>query len=87
MAQWVKDPALSWLWLWLLLWQGFNPDPGTLHAAGAAKKKKKKRTTLEVHVKIQIHGVLVRYNGISRISAALRYKFSPNSCPVGHNCA
>ena len=28
MAQLVKDPALSWLWLWLLLWLGFDPWPG-----------------------------------------------------------
>ena len=27
-AQWVEDPALSLLWLWLLLCQGFNPWPG-----------------------------------------------------------
>ena len=25
MAQWVKDPTLSPLWLWLLLWCKFNP--------------------------------------------------------------
>ena len=27
-APWVKDPALSLLWLELLLWQGFNPCLG-----------------------------------------------------------
>ena len=26
-AQWVKDPVLSLLWLWLLLWCGFDPWP------------------------------------------------------------
>ena len=26
-AQWVKDPALSLLWLWLQLWHGFDPWP------------------------------------------------------------
>ena len=25
MAQWAKDPALSLLWLWLLLWCAFDP--------------------------------------------------------------
>ena len=30
-AQWVKDPALSLLWLWLLLWQGFDPWPQNVH--------------------------------------------------------
>ena len=41
MAQWVKDPALS------LLWLGFNPcsisGPGTSRTLGSAKKKKKKK--------------------------------------------
>ena len=40
--QWVKDPALSLLWFRLLLWLGFSPWPGNLHARGTAKKKKKK---------------------------------------------
>ena len=30
MVQWVKDPALSLLWLRLLLWPGFNPWPRKL---------------------------------------------------------
>jgi len=33
-AQWVKDPALSLLWLGLLLWLGFE----LLCAIGVAKK-------------------------------------------------
>ena len=28
MAQWIKDPALSLLWLGSLLWHRFNPWPG-----------------------------------------------------------
>ena len=28
MAQWVKDLALSLLWLWLQLWHRFDPRPG-----------------------------------------------------------
>ena len=43
-AQWVKDPALSLLWLWLLLWQGFNPWPGNSDR-GAAKKNPKQKIT------------------------------------------
>ena len=31
MAQWVKDPALSLLWLWLELWRGFDPWPRNFH--------------------------------------------------------
>ena len=27
MAQWVKDPALSLLWLWFQLWHRFNSWP------------------------------------------------------------
>ena len=39
MAQWVKDPVLS------LLWLGFNPWPWKLpYALGMAKKKKKKKS-------------------------------------------
>lgn len=31
MAQWVKDPAVSRLWLQSLLWLGFNPQPRNSH--------------------------------------------------------
>ena len=38
-AEWVKNPSLSRLWLWLLLWRGFSPWPqGLPHAMGVAKK-------------------------------------------------
>ena len=43
MAQQIKDPALSLLWLGLLLWHEFKSlAQGLLHAMGEAKKKKKK---------------------------------------------
>ena len=47
MAQQVKDPVLSLLWLRSLLWLEFNPWPQTACLKGDQKKKKKKeeRTT------------------------------------------
>ena len=39
MAQWDKDPVLSWLWLWLQLWHRFDPWPSHFEM-GTAKKKK-----------------------------------------------
>ena len=40
MAQWVKDPVLSLLWLWFLHWQGFNPGSlaGTSTCHGCGQK-------------------------------------------------
>ena len=46
MVQWAKDPALSLLWLRMLLWGGFHPWPRNCHrpqALPSFKKKKKKR--------------------------------------------
>ena len=44
LTQWVKDPALSLLWLGLLLWLRFNSWPGELpHSSGVAKTGKKKK--------------------------------------------
>ena len=40
MTQWVKDPALSLLWLELLLWYGFSPWPGSFYAPQTWPKKK-----------------------------------------------
>ena len=41
MAQWVKDQALSLLWLWLQLWSMFHPWLWELmHASGMAKNIK-----------------------------------------------
>ena len=39
-SQWVKDLALSLLWLWLLLWFGFDPWPGNFHMPQMQPKKK-----------------------------------------------
>ena len=36
MAQWVKDLALSLLWLWLSLWCGFDPWPENFQVLRAA---------------------------------------------------
>ena len=43
MAQWVKDPALSLLWLVLALWLRFDPWLGNFCMLWALLKKKKKR--------------------------------------------
>ena len=42
-TQQLKSPALSLLWLGLLLWHGFNPWPWNLCIAWAGQKKEKKR--------------------------------------------
>jgi len=42
-TQWVKDLALSLLWLRLLLWRGFSPWLGNFCMEWAKPKKKKKR--------------------------------------------
>ena len=41
MAQWVKDLALSLLWLQSLLWHRFDPWPGNFHMPLAWPGKKK----------------------------------------------
>ena len=41
MARWVKDPALSLLWLWLLLWQGFDPWSRNFHMPRARSETNK----------------------------------------------
>ena len=35
----VKDPAMSVLWLWLLLWHRFYPWPGNFCMAGLDQKR------------------------------------------------
>ena len=39
MAQWVKDPALSLLWLSLMLWCAFDPWPGNVCILWVCLKK------------------------------------------------
>ena len=39
MAQQIKDPALSLLWLGLLVWRGFDPWPRNFHMPWAEAKK------------------------------------------------
>ena len=41
MALWVKDMALSLLWLGLLLLHGFGPWPGNLHMLQAERKRER----------------------------------------------
>ena len=43
LAQWVKDPMFSLLWLWLLLWHRFDPWPENIHIPWVWQKKKKKK--------------------------------------------
>ena len=43
MAQWVKDPVLSLLWLRLLLWRRFDPWPRNFDMPQVWPKKKKER--------------------------------------------
>ena len=38
-AQGVKDPVLSLLWLRLLSWHGFNPWPGDFHMPWMGPKR------------------------------------------------
>ena len=53
-VQWVKDLAVSLLWLWLQLWCGFDPWPRNLHMLEVWKKN-----YLESFLKMQIRGVPV----------------------------
>ena len=43
-AQWVKDPALSLLWLWSLLWHRFDPWPRYFCMLQVGPEKKKINT-------------------------------------------
>ena len=52
MAQQVKGPALSLLWLRLLLWLGFDPWPRNFCMLQAGQKKKKKKKS-EVPIVVQ----------------------------------
>ena len=54
MAQWIKDPKLSHLWLWLLLHYGLDPWPGNFHMPWAQppppQKKKPSNHLLNYYV-------------------------------------
>ena len=94
MAQWVKDPVLSLLWLGLLLWCGFHPWPWELSCAmyGCGQKlpktKKKKKLFGASVWRNRIGGVLGatgawawcldQYSGL-RIQPC-------RSCSLGHSC-
>ena len=41
-AQQVKDSVFLWLQLWLLLWHGFDPQPGISTCCGQDRKGRKK---------------------------------------------
>ena len=41
-AQWIKDPVLSLLWLGSPLWHGFSPWPLNFHMPWVQPKKKKR---------------------------------------------
>ena len=64
MAQWVKDLALSLLWLGCFCNSGLIPDPGTsVHATVAAKKKRgggrrKDRKSVHKHHAVWTENVL-----------------------------
>ena len=47
MVQWVKDPALSLVWLWLLLCCEFSPWPRNFYILPAQPKNKNKKRERE----------------------------------------
>ena len=58
MAQGVKDPVFSLLWLGLLLWRGFHPWLGTSTYQGHGRgKKKKNRHSVECNLSVLHLGV------------------------------
>ena len=44
MAQWVKDPVWSLLWLWSQWRHRFDPWPGNVQVRGVGRDKKTKNT-------------------------------------------
>ena len=67
MAQGIKDPAFSLLWLGLLLRREFDPWPQKLpYAVGMAKQKKKKKNlyiqVIAVSSYSQIQEVMIKNN-------------------------
>ena len=47
-VQWVKDLALSLLWLWLRQWCGFSPWSGNVHVSPVWPKKEKKKKAVRL---------------------------------------
>ena len=43
MAQWIKEPMLSLLWLWSLLWYRFDPKLENVHMPQLRPKRKRKK--------------------------------------------
>ena len=72
-AQWVKDLALSLLWLGSLMWCGFHPWPGnfcTLWEQPKKKKKKKEKKEKEKKA-LPVHGHTIKRTNGSRSIANL----------------
>ena len=56
-VQWVKDPALSLLWLGLLLWCGLQLWPGNFHMSWVPPKKKVTKANKKMKSNVNIkHG-------------------------------
>ena len=91
MAQQVKDPALSLLWLWLHLWLGVDPWPGNFHMLRMKPKKKKKkklwekckqyREQLSILSQITLFG---KKNIGNTSSLVMTTKNVSGHCPEGH---
>ena len=55
-VSWIKDPAVSLLWLWWLLWHGFHPWPRERPQAGGMDKKMNKYNLYIFKVYIMMSG-------------------------------
>ena len=53
MAQQVKDPVLSLMWLWFLLWRGFHPWPCEVHMPWMVPEKKNRLNLLGGRVPLE----------------------------------
>ena len=77
-AQWVKDLALSQLWLGSLLWCGIVPWPGNFHMPQVwSQTNKQTNTSLSLEFSLW-------HNGIISISAAPRSRFDSRGQSRGH---
>ena len=70
MAQWVKDPVKSLVWLGLLLWLRFIPWCGNFHLPQAGKKKKKRKNKSN-------------YSTVLMLKLHYIARLSPNRCLLG----